>query len=94
MDTNLTNYLEFLENSKKFKAMNKAAKAQMLSQINEIIKSEALWVRNTRNDESKRRISNALFARLYSDKKDEIIAKIKKKQIAIFSVFSKEPNKK
>ena len=32
--------------------------------------------------------------RLYSDKKDEIIAKIKEKQIAIFSVFSKEPNQK
>ena len=66
MDTNLTNYLEFLENSSKFKAMDKAAKAQMLSQINELIKSEALWVRNARNDESKRRISNALFARLSS----------------------------
>ena len=48
MDTNLTNYLEFLENSSKFKAMDKAAKAQMLSQINELIKSEALWVRNAR----------------------------------------------
>ena len=54
MDTNLTNYLEFLENSKKFKAMDKAAKAQMLSQINELIKSEALWVRNSHKDESKR----------------------------------------
>ena len=66
MDTNLTNYLEFLENSSKFKAMDKAAKAQMLSQINELIKSEALWVRNARNDESKRRISKAIFARLSS----------------------------
>ena len=66
MDTNLTNYLEFLENSSKFKAMDKAAKAKMLSQINELIKSDALWVRNARNDESKRRISNALFARLSS----------------------------
>ena len=94
MDTNLTNYLEFLENSSKFKAMDKAAKAQMLSQINELIKSEALWVRNSHKDEIKRRISKALFARLYSDKKDEIIAKIKEKQIAIFSVFSKEPNQK
>ena len=65
MDTNLTNYLEFLENSSKFKAMDKAAKAQMLSQINEIIKSEALWVRNSHKDENKRRISKALFARLY-----------------------------
>ena len=44
MDTNLTNYLEFLENSSKFKAMDKAAKAQMLSQINELIKADALWV--------------------------------------------------
>ena len=52
MDTNLTNYLEFLENSSKFKAMDKAAKAQMLSQINELIKSEALWVRHARNDEN------------------------------------------
>ena len=94
MDTNLTNYLEFLENSSKFKAMDKAAKAQMLSQINELIKSETLWVRNSHKDEIKRRISNALFARLYSDKKDEIIAKIKEKQIAIFSVFSKEANQK
>ena len=65
MDTNLTSYLEFLENSSKFKAMDKAAKAQMLSQINELIKSEALWVRNSHKDESKRRISKALFARLY-----------------------------
>ena len=94
MYTNLTNYLEFLENSSKFKAMDKAAKAQMLSQINELIKSEALWVRNSRKDESKRRISKALFARLYSDKKDEIIAKIKEEKIAIFSVFSKEANQK
>ena len=94
MNTNLTNYLKFLENSSKFKAMDKAAKTQMLSEINELIKSEALWVRNARNDESKRRISEALFARLYSDKKDEIIAKIKEKQIAIFSVFSKEANQK
>ena len=94
MYTSLTNYLEFLENSSKFKAMDKAAKAQMLSQINELIKSEALWVRNSHKDESKRRISKALFARLYSDKKDEIIAKIKEKQIAIFSVFSKEANQK
>ena len=94
MDTNLTNYLEFLENSSKFKAMDKAAKAQMLSQINELIKSDALWVRNSHKDEIKRRISEALFARLYSDKKDEIIAKIKEEQIAIFSVFSKEPNQK
>ena len=66
MDTNLTNYLEFLENSSKFKAMDKAAKAQMLSQINELIKSEALWVRNSHKDESKRRISKDLFARLSS----------------------------
>ncbi|MDD6161755.1 MAG: hypothetical protein PUB35_03025 [Campylobacteraceae bacterium] len=44
MDTNLTSYLEFLENFSKFKAMDKATKAQMLSQINELIKSEALWV--------------------------------------------------
>ena len=66
MDTNLTNYLKFLENSSKFKAMDKAAKAQMLSQINKLIKSEALWVRNARNDESKRRISEAIFARLSS----------------------------
>ncbi|MDY5384618.1 MAG: hypothetical protein SPG65_05845 [Campylobacter sp.] len=66
MDTNLTNYLEFLENSSKFKAMDKTAKAQMLSQINELIKSEALWVRNARNDESKRCISKALFARFSS----------------------------
>ena len=94
MNANLTNYLEFLENSSKFKAMDKAAKAQMLSQINELIKSEALWVRNSHKDESKRCISKALFARLYSDKKDEIIAKIKEKQIAIFSVFSKEANQK
>ena len=94
MNTNLTNYLEFLENSSKFKAMDKAAKAQMLSQINELIKSETLWVRNSHKDEIKRRISKALFARLYSDKKDEIIAKIKEKQIAIFSVFSKEANQK
>ncbi|WP_272888169.1 hypothetical protein [Campylobacter lanienae] len=42
MDTNLTNYLKFLENSSKFKTMDKAAKAQMLSEINELIKSEAL----------------------------------------------------
>lgn len=93
MGTNLTNYLEFLENSSKFKAMDKSAKAQMLSQINELIKSEALWVRNSHKDEIKRRISEALFARLYSDKKDEIIAKIKEEQIAIFSVFSKEQTK-
>ena len=93
MYTNLTNYLEFLENSSKFKAMDKAAKAQMLSQINKLIKSDALWVRNSHKDESKRRISNALFARLYSDKKDEIIAKIKEEKIAIFSVFSKEASK-
>ena len=66
MDTNLTNYLEFLENSSKFKAMDKAAKAQMLSQINELIKSDALWVRNSHKDEIKRRISKALFARLSS----------------------------
>lgn len=66
IDTNLTNYLEFLENSKKFKAMDKAAKAQMLSQINELIKADALWVRNSHKDEIKRRISNALFARLSS----------------------------
>ncbi len=57
MDTNLTNYLEFLENSSKFKAMDKSAKAQMLSQINELIKSETLWVRNSHKDEIKRRIS-------------------------------------
>ncbi|MDY5616729.1 MAG: hypothetical protein SPF34_07515 [Helicobacter sp.] len=44
MDTNLTNYLEFLENSSKFKAMDKATKAQMLSEINELIKADALWV--------------------------------------------------
>ena len=56
MDTNLTNYLEFLENSSKFKAMDKAAKAQMLSQINELIKSDALWVRNSHKDESKRQL--------------------------------------
>lgn len=66
MYTNLTNYLKFLENSKKFKAMDKAAKAQMLSQINELIKSEALWVRNSHKDESKKRISKALFVRLSS----------------------------
>ena len=94
MNEKLTNYLEFLENSSKFKAMDKAAKAQMLSEINELIKSEALWMRNSHKDEIKRRISKALFARLYSDKKDEIIAKIKEKQIAIFSVFSKEANQK
>ncbi|WP_096027715.1 hypothetical protein [Campylobacter lanienae] len=56
MDTNLTNYLKFLENSKKFKAMDKASKAQMLSQINELIKSEALWVRNSHKDENKRQL--------------------------------------
>ncbi|WP_096022380.1 hypothetical protein [Campylobacter lanienae] len=56
MDTNLTNYLEFLENSSKFKAMDKAAKAQMLSQINELIKSDALWVRNSHKDENKKQL--------------------------------------
>ncbi|MDY5115236.1 MAG: hypothetical protein SPE49_04615 [Campylobacter sp.] len=66
MNANLINYLEFLENSSKFKAMDKAAKAQMLSQINELIKREALWVRNSHKDEIKRRISEALFARLSS----------------------------
>lgn len=90
----LTNYLEFLENSSKFKAMDKAGKAQMLNEINELIKADALWVRNFQKDEVKRRISNALFARLYLDIKDEIIAKIKEEQIAIFSVFSKTPNQK
>lgn len=94
MNTNLTNYLEFLENSSKFKAMDKAKKAQMLSEIKELIKADALWLRNSHKDESKRRISNALFARLYLDIKDEIIAKIKEEQIAIFSVFSKKPNQK
>ena len=44
MDTNLTNYLEFLEKSSKVKAMEKATKAQMLSEINELIKADALWV--------------------------------------------------
>lgn len=90
----LTNYLEFLENSSKFKAMDKAGKAQMLNEINELIKADALWMRNSHKDENKRRISNALFARLYIDIKDEIIAKIKEEQIAIFSVFSKTPNQK
>ncbi|WP_141080514.1 hypothetical protein [Campylobacter lanienae] len=56
LNENLINYLEFLENSSKFKAMDKAAKAQMLSQINELIKSEALWVRNSHKDESKRQL--------------------------------------
>ena len=64
MDTNLTNYLEFLENSKKFKAMDRAQRAQraqMLSEINELIKADALWVRNSHKDESKRRISAPFF---------------------------------
>ena len=61
MNANLTNYLEFLENSSKFKAMDKAAKTQMLSQINELIKADALWVRNSHKDESKRRISAPFF---------------------------------
>ncbi|MCL9823589.1 hypothetical protein [Helicobacter colisuis] len=61
MDTNLTNYLEFLENSSKFKAMDKATKAQMLSEINELIKADALWVRNSHKDESKRHISAPFF---------------------------------
>ena len=44
MDANLTNYLEFLENSSKFKPLDTAAKAQMLSKINGLIKADALWV--------------------------------------------------
>ncbi|MCI7463420.1 MAG: hypothetical protein MSA79_02050 [Campylobacter sp.] len=56
LNENLINYLEFLENSSKFKAMDKSAKAQMLSQINELIKSEALWVRNSHKDENKRQL--------------------------------------
>nr|WP_321427924.1 hypothetical protein [uncultured Campylobacter sp.] len=94
MNEKLTNYLEFLENSSKFKAMDKAQKTQMLSEINELIKADALWVRNSHKDESKRRISNTLFARLYTDIKDEITAKIKEQKITIFSVFSKTPNQK
>ncbi|MDO2409205.1 hypothetical protein [Campylobacter magnus] len=94
MNEKLTNYLEFLENSAKFKAMDKAQKAQMLSEINELIKSDALWVLNSRNDEIKKRVSSALFARLYSDIKDEILSKIKEQKFSIFSVFSKEPNQK
>nr|WP_321432130.1 hypothetical protein [uncultured Campylobacter sp.] len=36
--------------------MNKAAKAQMLSQINELIKTYALWVRNSHKNEHKRQL--------------------------------------
>ena len=90
MDTNLTNYFEFLENSSKFKAMDKAARTKMLSQINELIKSEALWMRNSHKDESKRRISKALFARLYSDKKDDTVIKINYHDIKEWTVNNKQ----
>ena len=91
---NLTNYLEFLENSKKFKEMDKAERAQMLGEINELIKADPFWVRNSGKDEVKRRIKNALFERLYLDIKDEIVDKIKEQKITIFSVFSKALNQK
>lgn len=88
MDTNLTSYSEFLENSAKFKAMDKAQRAQMLGEINELIKADAFWVLNSHKDE-KKRIKNALFARLYSDIKGEIPAKIKEQKITILAYLTK-----
>ncbi len=94
MNEKLTKYLEFLEYFQKFSQMPKAQKAQMLSQINELIKADGFWVLNSKKNELKARISKALFARLYSDVKAQILAKIKEQKFSIFSIFSKEPNQK
>ena len=87
---NLTNYLEFLENSKKFKEMDKAEKEQMLGEINELIKADSRWVLNSRSDESKRRVKNALSQRLYSDILDDTLFEISQKDFAIVSVFNSQ----
>ena len=94
MNEKLTKYLEFLEDFQKFSQMPKAQKAQMLSQINELIKADGFWVLNSKENELKARISKALFARLYSDIKAQILAKIKEQKFSIFSIFAKEPNQK
>lgn len=94
MNEKLTKYLAFLEDFQKFSQMPKAQKAQMLSQINELIKADGFWVLNSKKNELKARISKALFARLYSDVKAQILAKIKEQKFSIFSIFSKEPNQK
>lgn len=94
MNEKLTKYLEFLEDFQKFSQMPKAQKAQMLSQINELIKADGFWVLNSKENELKARISKALFARLYSDIKAQILAKIKEQKFSIFSIFGKEPNQK
>lgn len=94
MNETLTKYLEFLEYFQKFSQIPKAQKEQMLSQINELIKADGFWVLNSKKNELKARISKALFARLYSDVKAQILAKIKEQKFSIFSIFSKEPNQK
>lgn len=94
MNETLTKYLEFLEDFQKFSQIPKAQKAQMLSQINELIKADGFWVLNSKENELKARISKALCARLYSDIKAQILAKIKEQKFSIFSIFSKEPNQK
>lgn len=91
MNETLTKYLKFLEDFQKFSQIPKAQKAQMLSQIHELIKADGFWVLNSKKNELKARISKALFARLYSDVKAQILAKIKEQK---FSIFSKEPNQK
>ena len=89
MNTNLTNYLEFLENSSKFKAMDKAAKAQMLSQINELIKSEALWVRNSHKDESKRQLKKLFLLGFIAIKKMKLSQKSKKKKLRFLACLAR-----
>lgn len=88
MNETLTKYLEFLEDFQKFSQMPKAQKAQMLSQINELIKADGFWVLNSKENELKARISKALCARLYSDIKAQILTKSKSRNLAFLAFLA------
>lgn len=90
----IPNYLELLEDARAFSQMDKTSKAQMLSSINELIKRDHLWVLNSRNDESKRRIRKALCDRLWADVLADILSDICQRDFAIFSVFGTSVNER
>ena len=89
---NLTYYLEFLENSSIFWNLDAQDRGDLLAELRKLSSAKPYFALNSKDFELQKRISKALFSRLYRDILDDFLSQVFLRDFAVLSVSSSTSN--